>query len=361
MQKSFLIQATLVLFFLVLGFWILYVAKPVLMPLAIAGVLTMLFIPVCIWFEKNGINRIWAAIICGLFFVLIIIAIGMLISTQFSNITNNLSIIEQNISNTLNRLQQYLQNSLNISTSDQNKTLDKQNSTDHLSISLTAVLGSLLEIIIYMILILVYMILMLYYRTHFKNFILKLVPETQVAKTKKIIEQSSKVVQQYLLGLSIIIVMLWIMYGIGFSIVGVKNALFFAVLCGLLEIIPFVGNITGSTLTSLMALSQGGGISMVLGVLTTYAIVQFIQFYIIAPMIMGVQVRINPLFTIVIIIAGEVLWGVPGMILSIPLLAITKIVFDNVESLKPYGYLIGQDNRRNIFMQRLRKLFHRNR
>jgi predicted PurR-regulated permease PerM len=359
MQKSFLRQVTNVLFLLVLGFGILYIAKPVLMPLAIAGVLTMLFMPLSIWFEKRGFGKVWAAIICGLFFILIAIGIVALISSQFSTITDNLSLIKHNISNALNRLHQYLHNNLDILTSNQNRTPDDQNGTGHLSLTLTVVMGSLLKIIIYIILILVYMILMLYYRTHFKNFILKLVPETQLAKTKKIIAQSAEVVQQYLLGLFIIIIMLWVMYGIGFSIVGIKNALFFAVLCGVLEIIPFVGNITGSILTSLMALSQGGGIGMVLGVLTTYAIVQFIQFYIVAPMIMGVKVKINPLFTIVIIIAGELLWGVPGMILAIPLLAITKIVFDNVEPLRPYGYLIGQDNSRGIFMQKLKKLLHK--
>ncbi|HXL54773.1 MAG TPA: AI-2E family transporter [Chitinophagaceae bacterium] len=359
MQKSFLINATLVLFLLTLCFGILYLAKPVLMPLAIAGVLTMLFMPISIWLEKKGFGRVWAAIICGLLFALIIAGIIIWAGSQFSNITDNLSLIKHNISHAFNRLQQYFNNSLNISSPDQKKTINQQNDADALGITLTAVMGSLVRIIIYIILILVYLILMLYYRAHFKNFILKLVPETQLNKTKKIINQSAKVMQQYLLGLFIIIAMLWIMYGIGFSIVGIKNALFFAVLCGVLEIIPFVGNITGSTLTSLMALSQGGGLGMVLEVLATYAIVQFIQFYIIAPIIMGAQVKINPLFTIVIIIAGELLWGIPGMILAIPLLAVIKIVFDNVESLNPYGYLIGQDNYRTIFMQGLKKLFHK--
>jgi predicted PurR-regulated permease PerM len=142
------------------------------------------------------------------------------------------------------------------------------------------------------------------------------------------------------------IVLLWIMYGIGFSIAGVKNAFFFAILCGLLEIIPFIGNLAGTALTLLMALTQGGGSNIIIGILITYALVQFIQSYIIEPLVVGAEVNINPLFTIIAIVLGETVWGVPGMILAIPLLGIFKIICDNVESLKPYGFLIGEEKKK---------------
>jgi predicted PurR-regulated permease PerM len=149
------------------------------------------------------------------------------------------------------------------------------------------------------------------------------------------------VVQQYLIGMTFVIGCLWVMYSIGFSVIGIKNAIFFAILCGVLEIIPFVGNLTGSALTSLMALTQGGGTGMVLEVLLTYAFIQFLQFYIISPLVMKTQLSIHPLFTILILITGELLWSIPGMILAIPVLGIFKIICDNVESLVPLGDLIG--------------------
>ena len=136
------------------------------------------------------------------------------------------------------------------------------------------------------------------------------------------------------------------MYGIGFSIVGVKNSIFFAMLCGLLEIVPFIGNLTGTALTLIMALSQGGGANMAIGILITYGCVQFIQTYILEPLVVGAQVKINPLFTIIAIVIGELIWGIPGMILAIPLLGIAKIIFDNVDSLKPYGFLIAEEKKK---------------
>ena len=114
----------------------------------------------------------------------------------------------------------------------------------------------------------------------------------------------------------------WFMVGVGFSCLGVKNALFFAVLCGLLESVPFVGNLTGNALTIIGALSQGGDSTMVIGIILTYGIVQFLQTYILEPLVVGSQVKINPLFTIMAIVVGELVWGVAGMVLAIPLLGI---------------------------------------
>ena len=136
------------------------------------------------------------------------------------------------------------------------------------------------------------------------------------------------------------------MYGIAFSIVGVKNAIFFAIICGLLEIVPFVGNLIGNTLTILVSVAQGGDMNLVIGILITYGLVQFLQTYILEPLVVGAEVDINPVATIAGLVAGELLWGIPGMVLAIPILGITKIICDNIEPLKPYGYLIGEERKR---------------
>src|SRR4029079_6177208 len=120
--------------------------------------------------------------------------------------------------------------------------------------------------------------------------------------------------------------------------------------CGLLEIVPFVGNLTGTAITVIAVITQGGSSSMILGVLFTYALVQFFQTYLLEPLIVGRGVSINPLFTIMGIVAGEMIWGIPGMILAIPLLGIFKIICDHVEPLKPYGFLIGSKREANRSM-----------
>jgi predicted PurR-regulated permease PerM len=87
--------------------------------------------------------------------------------------------------------------------------------------------------------------------------------------------------------------------------------------------------------------------------------VQFIQGWILEPLILGPQVKINSLFTIIALVLGELLWGIPGIILAIPLTAMLKIVCDHIESLKPYGFLIGEiETTKNeiVFVEKIKKL-----
>jgi predicted PurR-regulated permease PerM len=314
---------------------ILYFGKPVFMPLAIAGVLALVFMPFCRWMEKKGANPVAAAILCGIIFSLLITGVILFIIHYFRQMATDVSDLTQLIHHYNHTIRQYLHN----------LPPPLPEEAGEFSKIATPVMSIVLSLVINMILILIYMIMLLCIRGQIKLFILKLIKPEYRDETRDVITRSAKVVQRYLTGLFFVIGCLWVMYSIGFSLVGVHNALFFAVLCGLLEVVPFVGNITGSTLTSIMALSQGGGMGMVLGVLGTYALIQFIQFYIITPLVMREQVNIHPLFTIVILIAGELVWGIPGMILAIPALGIAKIVCDHVEALYPFGYLIG--NHRN--------------
>jgi predicted PurR-regulated permease PerM len=203
--------------------------------------------------------------------------------------------------------------------------------------TMAAITGTLVNTV----LVLVYIFLFLYFRVHLKKFIVRLMPNNQKDKALTILHESTKVTQHYLNGLALMIVTLWVLYSIGFSLIGVKSPIFFAILCGLLEIIPFIGNLTGTLLTILFSLAQGGDTNLVLGIVIVYGLVQFVQSYILEPLIVGAKVNINPLFTILGLVAGELLWGIPGIVLAIPLLAIVKIICDHIAPLQPFGFLIG--------------------
>jgi len=328
-----------ILFFIVLSVAVLYFAKPLLAPLTISGLLAMLFLPVARWFERRGMPSILSSLCCVVCFVAIVTGISVILQWQFTGLMEDLTTIENRISEQLNSVQRYINHSFGITPQKQEQLVKEQakSSTGIISLIIQMVINATLEFV----LMLVYFFLLLYMRSHIATFILKLVPADKKQKTSSIMAECCHVAQRYLIGLSMMIASLWVMYGIGFSIIGVKHALFFAVLCGLLEIIPFVGNFTGNTLTVLMVISQGGSMGMVIAVICTYLAVQLIQSYILEPWIVGREVNINPLFTILALIAGELVWGIMGMIVALPCLAIIKIIFDRVPMLSPYGYLVG--------------------
>ncbi len=340
-QYRLLAKATKIIIFLVLFFAALYYAKPVLVPLTFGILLAMLFVPLSRRLEKMGIGRGFSAVVCILLLLASVSGIILLLSTQMQDLPSDISAIEQKVKQGITRLQQHIDATFGISVTEQNKMVQQSNAGGKVGTLGTTIVSSVLGMLVDIILVLVYIFLFMYFRVHIKRFFLKLVPSNQNEKTQNVLSACRKVAEQYLVGLSTMIMMLWVMYGIGFSIVGIKNAIFFAVLCGLLEVVPFVGNLIGTAITLLMAASQGGGTSMIVGILVTYTTVQFVQTYILEPLVVGSEVNINPLATIIVLVVGETIWGIPGMILSIPILGIVKIVSDNVELLKPFGYLIG--------------------
>ncbi len=324
---------------------IMYYAKTFFVPLIIGGLLALLLIPFCRWLERKGINRGIASFIGVITLAAVVSGIIALLSWQLSGMGNDLGMIQQNLTKQISRLQQYLASNLGISKEQQSKFFNDQReqSGKNISGTITSFIAGILGIATQTILVLVYMFLFIYSRLRIKNFILRLVPPKDEDDTQDVLTQTSKVVQQYLAGMGLMIFSLWVMYGIGFSIIGVKYALFFAVLCGILEIIPFVGNLTGTIITVIMSLTQGADGGLIVAIFITYAVVQLIQTYVLEPLVVGSQVRINPLFIIIALIAGELVWGIGGMVLAIPLVGVCKIICQHVETLKPYAMLIGNE------------------
>lgn len=349
---SSLQRVVLFLLMAILSIAALHYAKPFLVPVCFAGLLAMLFLPMSLWFESKGIPKIFSILFCIIIFLALITGIIWLISWQINDLSSEASNIETRVKQMIAQVKEYIHDRFGISTRQQEKLIAEQapNNSGFITNMGFYITGFIVDFI----LVIVYIFLFMFFRERIKTFVLKLVSSQQKKNAETIMFNIEKVSQQYITGLGLMILCLWVMYSIGFSIVGVRYAIMFAIICGILEIAPFVGNIIGNLLAIMMVLVQGGGLEMVIGVLITYAIVQFIQSYFLETLVVGAEVNINPLFTIIILVAGELIWGIAGMILAIPLLGIIKIICDRVESLKPYGYLIGTDKkkRRSLFKRK---------
>ena len=344
MTLSLLDKSIKILLVTLLTFILLYYGKPFLVPFVIAALLAMLILPLSVKLERKMKKAL--AILVSI--SVLLVALSIIISVfawQISDISDKAPQIQKNISEKIQELRTFATNSLGIPRQQQQKIIkeQQQSSSGKMSTLLTGVFTSFGSFLTNFIIVMVYIFLFLLYRNRFQQFVLKQVPQQEQQNAKEIMHEVRQVAQKYLTGLSIMIVCLWILYSIGFTIAGVDNAIFFAILCGLLEIVPFVGNLIGVSVTLLMSLAQGGETSMIIAILITYAVVQFFQTYLLEPMVVGKNISINPVFTIVGLVGGELLWGLPGMILALPILGIIKIICDRIEPLKPYGFLIGDE------------------
>ena len=358
-MNSFWIYYSSILLAVILTSIVLYFARPIFMPLALAGILALVFMRPSGWFERRGVPRLVTAILSGAVFAGLVAAVVLLINWYIHRFALDLPQLEQKVSGALSDARQFLKSQWGLRVPG-GKSGDPLINWATAGKMTTSVLGTVIGVLIHLILIVVYMIMLLTMRSHIRVFFLRTVREPNKPRIELVMRRSVRVAQEYIYGMMIIIVYLWICYSIAFSIIGVRYAVFFAILCGTLEIIPFVGNITGSTLTCIMALSQGGGVHMVIAIIASYCIIQFSQFYIVSPLVMREQVNLSPLFTIVCLIAGELLWGIPGMILAIPCLAIFKIACDEVEFLHAFGFLLGRAGKRGKGLG-LKALFTRKR
>lgn len=342
-------SANRLLLFLFLLFAGLYFSRSLLIPLAIAGLVAMLLRPLSAKMEAKGLSRPLASALCVVGLLAIIAGTIALLSWQIKGLAEDMGNASQLLQKGAGKIQHWLSGSLGISPQKQQEIMKEQQQSGSSGAAQTlialpvAVLGYLTDFILGT----VYIFLFLHLRRHLKRFILKLIKDDEDKRTAlRIIEGSAGVAQSYLGGLAAMVACLWVMYGIGYSLVGIKGALFFALLCGLLEIIPYVGNITGTALTVLMTLAQGSG-DKVLAVLIVYVVVQGLQSYLLEPLVVGRGVKLNPLFTILVLVLGEAVWGVGGMVMAVPLLGIAKIICDHVPALQPYGYLMGTEENKN--------------
>jgi len=186
----------------------------------------------------------------------------------------------------------------------------------------------------------VYIFMLLYYQSHLVQFTHKVFGTRNNTRISELLSETKSIVQSYLAGLGIQTVILTVLNSVGLLLIGIEYAILLGVLGALLNLIPYIGGMVGVAVIMVIALVTKPLI-YVLYVAILYSAIQFVDNNFIVPYVIGSKVKLNALFSILAVIAGAALWGVAGMFLSIPLLAIVKLICDKIEPLKPYGFLLG--------------------
>jgi predicted PurR-regulated permease PerM len=187
----------------------------------------------------------------------------------------------------------------------------------------------------------VYIFMILFYQPLLLEFIRRLFGMEHQSKVSEIITKTKTVIQRYLVGLVIEGILVAIMNSVGLLILGIDYAIILGIIGAMLNVIPYIGGIVAVALPMMIAIATKSTAWYAVYVLMVYYFIQLIDNNFIVPKIVASKVRINALFSIIVVLAGNALWGIPGMFLSIPLLAIFKLVCDNIEPLKPIGFLLG--------------------
>lgn len=360
-----LAKITIVLIFATLSVYILVVGKGILVPLTISFFIAFLLIPLNDFLERIRFPRPLAAISSILIFIIGVSAILTIVAARVKNFTDDLDKISEKLNDLLSKLppsiSQYASNY-----SLENILAMAQNHMGTIFTSLSGFFSSFSVLI----LIPIYVALILIYRDHLKEFVYRLFRQSSTSaeldasqkpiKIKELISKIRKVIQKYMTGVFYVMCILFVLYSIALFSLGIQHAFLFAALAAVLNIIPFVGPFIGSALPILFAFVTKDSLFYPLAVFGIFVLIQSIEGNFLTPKIVGNNVSLNPLITLIALIVGASIWGIIGMILFIPLMAILREIFQVIDDMEPYAYLMGNPEedieKPNFFTHLYRKI-----
>jgi predicted PurR-regulated permease PerM len=318
-------------------------AKSILFPIMLSCFLAILVSPITARLERNKVPKALATMFSLIFMLLTLTGVIYFFYVQSLSFTQDFDIISERFTKLIADTNLWINSKLNLqldysSTDIRNSILRKlSENMGTLSSGIISTAGKLTLFFI----IPVYLFLFIYYRHFLVEFIMKTFDQEDRPRVRRVISKIKLVTQSYFKGVVLVIIILAILNSIALISLGIEHAVLFAVFAAALNIIPFIGPIMGSIFPAIYALLTKDSLFYPVAVIGAFYIIQLIEGNILTPGIVGKNVSMNPLMTIIALFVGSFIWGLEGMILFIPGMAILKVIFDEVEGLQPYGFLLG--------------------
>jgi predicted PurR-regulated permease PerM len=343
MEKKypFFFRSTVTLFGIMLFIYLLHVLRGIMVPIAFALMIAILLNPFVNLLISKKINKIVAIAIALLVTILFFAGLMYFISSQVMKFSENMPVLKEKFSELFHNLQIWLQNNYSLPLSRQSELLAEAGNSLKPLIGQT--LGTVLGTLSMIVLLPIYIFLMLFYKTLMLNFLYEVFAEKNSAQVGNVLKETKNAIQSYMVGLLLEAVIVAVMNSAALLILGVHYAILLGVIGALLNVLPYIGGIIAIALPVLIATITTDGFATQLGIIIAYLIIQFIDNNILVPRIVSSQVKINALVSLIIVLLGGAIWGVSGMFLSIPFIAVLKIIFDRVEGLRPWGKLLGTE------------------
>jgi predicted PurR-regulated permease PerM len=324
---------------------IIVAGNGVITPLLLAFFLSVVFLPLHRRLMNNKVPEILSISICILILFILLGLIVWFFSAQIGKLIQDFPQLEKNVTHHLNELSTWVNKKTDFSTERQLTILREQSSKiiNNAGSMLGGAATSLTSVFVLLGLVPIYIFLIMFYKNLLLRFIFLWFPQTSHENLKDAMEETQIIVKSYLIGLLIQITYITILLGGILMLLGNKHALLIGVIFAILNLIPYVGALVGNVIGVLLTITSSDELGPVWTVLIVIAVVQFLDNNILMPKIVGSKVRINALASIVGVIIGGAVAGVSGMFLSLPVIAVLKIVFDRAEAFKQWGVLFGDE------------------
>jgi putative permease len=349
-EKPFYTKFAQVLVGLIALGYVAVLGKEVLSPLIFSCLFSILLLPVARFFEvKLKFRRGGAAMLSVIILLSLIGFVIYIVGSQVSDLAKDWPQFRVQLSKSIGEIRNWVAATFHIN---EHKQLDYIHTvTNKIESSGTQMAGatfvSLSSVLLFMVFTFIYTFFFLLYRSLIMKFLESVFLPENKELVYEIIEQVQYIIRKYVIGLMIEMAIVATGVSITFSLMGIKYAILLGLITGLFNIIPYIGIFTALVISLLVTFATATATTKVILVLVTILITHLVDSNVLLPVIVGSKVRINALVTILGVVIGEMIWGIAGMFLSIPIIAVLKIIFDRVESLKPWGIILGDKEKKH--------------
>ncbi|MDF2854108.1 MAG: family transporter [Sphingobacterium multivorum] len=342
----FYVKLACVLISIILLGYLAKIGDTIVIPMILGLLFSLLLIPLSNFMERKLLFPRTLAGILSVILFFGVLGYGLfLLASQLTLLKEDFPAFKQQIMYGVSNLQTWVSHQFGIQHKDQidfiNKTASK--SVDSGTLFLGTALVSLSSMFILFVFTFLYTFFLLIYRGHVVKFLLFVNRVEDRPIVVDVIKQVQYVVKKYLIGLLIQMSLVSLLVFIVLSLIGVKYSLLLALITGVFNVLPYVGIFSSMLIIAILTFATSSFTHVVL-VIITIIIIHMIDSNFIVPKIVGSKVKVNSLFAMLSIIIGEMIWGISGMFLAIPILAIVKIVMDRIKELKPWGFLLGEED-----------------
>lgn len=344
------VKVPMVLLTIVLVVFMMIQAKGVLVPIMISGMLAVLISPLASWMEKIGLPKLLAVFLSVVALIAFLFGLAYFFYNQLIGFADELHLLERRMTELINEFnqftEQYIEGAVPISFDNLQSAIFNY-LYDNMASLTQGVIATTITLTIAFI-IPIYIFLFLYFRHFLIEFLHRAFPEKDREVVGNVVHKVKLVVQNYIVGMFLVIIILAILNSIALYSFGLRHALLFAVFAALLNVIPFLGPFIGATLPILYAFLSKDSLWYPIGIFMTFYVIQLAESNLFTPKIVGGKVSMNPFMTILALLLGNFVWGLAGMILFIPGMAMLKVVFDEIDGMQPYGFLLGSTKGMNM-------------
>lgn len=322
-----------------------YLGKDVVLPVLFSILLATLLLPVYKFLLGKKFPRPLAILLPLAVSLILVFSVVFLLSKQVIKFFDDLPTLTERVDELKLTAERWVDDQTNITVQKQDEYLNQgvKKLKDNAPKMVGATFLTVTDILTYIVLIPIYTFLILFYKDTIKAFLMSAFRNGSEKKVEDILNESTNVAQHYIVGLSMATALVFTLNVVGFLILGIKYAVFLALLAALLNLIPYIGILVANIICMFITLVSSDTPTDAIWVGAILAAVQFIDNNFGMPLIVGNKVKINALVTILGILIGGAICGIPGMFLAIPGLAVMKVICERVPDLKAWGILLSDE------------------